>query len=213
MKFIKKPVIAASLSTIPHYHSSNSTNADISYRFGSVIQLFTLLKRWWDEISRILITRINLGSSINKTIAITDWAPLIKASSNIDTTIADNPNTRNHHYGTAHLRNRSILCVGGRIKLYTQYERLIAAHGGHFLAFHGDANDSLDRLPMLLEIADLIICPVDCVNHEAFLIAKRFCRYSQKPCVLLDRSDVKTFNAGIQVLSKVSNEISSQSGR
>lgn len=216
MKFIKKPVIAASLCTIPHYHSSNSTNADnlLSYRFGSVMQLFSLLQRWYDGLSRVLITKIDFGSSANKTSAFTDWAPLIKASSNIDTAIADNPNdTRSHHCGNAHLKNRSILCVGGRIKLYSQYERLITAQGGHFLVFHGDANDSLDRLPLLLEVTDMIICPIDCVNHEAFLMVKRFCRYTQKPCVLLDRSEVRTFNAGIQVLSKVGDEISSQSSR
>lgn len=209
MKFIKKPAIAASLSTIPHYHSSNSTNADslFSYLFGSVIQFFTLLKRWCDGLSRVLMIRINFVSNANKSPAFTDWTPLIKASSN-------NPNDmRSHHYGTAHLKNRSILCVGGRIKLYSQYERLIAARGGHFLAFHGDANDSLDHLLPLLEMADLIICPVDCVNHEAFLIAKRFCRCSQKPCVLLDRSDVRTFNAGIQALSKVIGEVSNRSSR
>ncbi|MBX3616524.1 DUF2325 domain-containing protein [Nitrosomonas sp.] len=216
MKFINKSVIAASLCTAPHYHASNSTHANsfLSYRLGSVTRLFTLLKQWYDGLGQVLITNIDDDSSAHKTSAFTGWAPLIKASSKINTAIAGNSNDVWDHYcDTAHLKNRSVLCVGGRIKLYSYYERLVATCGGHFLAFHGDANDSLDRLPLLLEMADMIICPVDCVNHEAFLMVKRFCRYTQKPCVLLDRSEIKTFNAGIQALSTIRHEIGNQPDR
>ncbi len=210
MKFIKKPAVAASLCAIPHYHASPSTDADgfISQHNRNFIQLFKMLNRWRDGLGRIFANHTSAGSTVNKT-SITNWAPLIKASSCIETTGTVNPNAAQHsHRDTAYLKNRSVLCIGGRIKLYSQYERIIAKHGGFFLAFHGGADDSLDRLPMLLEMTDMIICPVDCVNHEAFLMVKRFCRYTQKPCVLLDRSEVRTFSAGIQALAKADYEMS-----
>ncbi|MBL0010498.1 MAG: DUF2325 domain-containing protein [Nitrosomonas sp.] len=93
-----------------------------------------------------------------------------------------------------------MLCVGGRIKLYQEYSQLIENSGGRFMAFHGDPDDRLDNLPKLLEDADMIICPVDCVNHEAFLTVKQYCKHSGKTCVLLDRSELDTFDFGIHML-------------
>ncbi len=211
MKFIKKPAVAASMGAIPHYHVSPSTDVDgfITQHNRNFIQLFKILNRWRDGLGRIFANHINAGSTANKTSVITGWAPLVKASSQIETTDTADPNDTQHsHRYTAYLKNRSVLCIGGRIKLYSQYERIIAKHGGFFLAFHGGAGDSLDRLPLLLEMTDMIICPVDCVNHEAFLMVKRFFRYTQKPCVLLDRSEVRTFSAGIQALAKADYEMS-----
>lgn len=211
MKLIKKPLMAASLCAIPNYHTSASTDADsfLSHRNENVLKLFSMLKRWRNRISRIFATKINAELTLNKTSSVTGWAPLVKTTGHIETASAAIPDSTLIPYrDTAHLKNQSILCVGGRIKLYADYERLVANCGGCFLAFHGDADDSLHRLPLLLEMTDMIICPVDCVNHEAFLMVKRFCKHTQKPCVLLDRSEVRTFNAGIHALAKAGDEMS-----
>ncbi|MGZ0018940.1 DUF2325 domain-containing protein [Nitrosomonas sp. wSCUT-2] len=211
MKLIKKPLMAASLCVIPNCHTSASTNADsfLSHRSENVLKLLAMLKRWRNRICRIFATRINAELTFNKTSAVTGWAPLVKATSHSETANPANPDSPQHsHRDAAYLKNRSILCVGGRLTLYADYERLVANCGGCFLAFHGDADDSLDRLPLLLEMTDMIICPVDCVNHEAFLMVKRFCKHTQKPCVLLDRSEVRTFNAGIHALAKAGDEMS-----
>ena len=42
----------------------------------------------------------------------------------------------------------------------------------------------------------MVICAVDCVNHEAYFTVKRYCKYFGKPYVLLDRSDLATFRKG-----------------
>ena len=211
MKLIKKPLMAASMCAIPNYHTSASTDANsfLSHRNENVLKLFSMLKRWHNRISRIFATKINAELTIDKTSTVTGWAPLVKATSHSETANPANPDSAQHsHRDAAYLQNRSILCVGGRITLYADYERLVANCGGCFLAFHGDDDDPMDRLPLLLEMTDMIICPVDCVNHEAFLMVKRFCKHTQKPCVLLDRSEVRTFNAGIHALAKVGDEMS-----
>jgi hypothetical protein len=101
------------------------------------------------------------------------------------------------------LSGRSVLCVGGRIKLYPEYNRLIKNCDGCFMAFHGSSRDSLEDLPRFLKQADMILCPVDCVNHEAFFTVKHYCKYSGKPCVLLERSEIKNFKAGIRKLAEM----------
>ncbi|HEU4855388.1 MAG TPA: DUF2325 domain-containing protein, partial [Nitrosospira sp.] len=57
------------------------------------------------------------------------------------------------------------------------------------------------HLPVLLDHADMVVCPMDCVNHTVFFTVKRYCRRSGKPCVLLDRSSLSTFRKGIATLA------------
>ena len=59
-----------------------------------------------------------------------------------------------------HLAGRSVLCVGGRSKLYPAYNHLIENSGGNLMTFHGDPNDHLDHLPQLLEKADIIVTAI-----------------------------------------------------
>lgn len=119
-----------------------------------------------------------------------DLMPLIKSTTYIENCSA-----------THDLTGRSILCVGGRAKHYPIYRHLVEASGGRLMTFHGNANDSIDQLLEQLEEADMLICPVDCVNHEAYFTTKHYCKRSGKPCVLLDRSQIATFKNGIEILA------------
>ena len=49
----------------------------------------------------------------------------------------------------------------------------------------------------------MVVCPVDCVNHEAYFTAKRYCKYSGTPYVVLDRSDISTFHKGVAKLAEL----------
>ena len=138
--------------------------------------------------------------------------PLIKASSTI--TAAPVPvcfmNHDSVHEGlVAHantrvnLSGRCVLCVDGRVALYPEYRRAVAAFGGNLLIYRSQPQRDAESqpLPALLEQADMVICPVDCVNHHAFFTVKRYCRYSGTPCVLLERSGLSTFRVGIAALA------------
>ncbi|MCE7913726.1 MAG: DUF2325 domain-containing protein [Nitrosomonas sp. PRO4] len=119
------------------------------------------------------------------------WAPLIKSKT-------QNLNLASQN---CYLTGYSVLCIGGRARLYPQYQQLIEDSGGKLLTFHGSSSDNLGRLSQLLDQTDMIICPIDCINHEAFLIVKHYCQCSGKPCILLDRSETNTFRAGVNMLS------------
>lgn len=121
-----------------------------------------------------------------------EWMPIVKATTHIENcdTCYD-------------LNGRSILCVGGQAKHYSVYHKLVEAAGGHLFTFYGDSNDRIEQLHKLLENVDMVICPVDCVNHEAYFAVKHYCTHSEKPCALLDRSKVTVFQKGIRILASI----------
>lgn len=119
-----------------------------------------------------------------------DLMPLIKATTYIEKCNANQD-----------LTGRSILCVGGRAKLYPIYRHLVEASGGRLMTFYGDSHDPIDQLHELLTFADMVICPVDCVNHEAYFMVKSYCKCANKLCVLLDRSQIAVFQKGIETLT------------
>jgi len=212
MNFLKKLALATSLGTIFQYHSPDSayTNAFLTlclhnlqkliYRLSKFLLVREIISLFKIELNYLDDKIIKANPTLHKSFPIIDWAPLVKTSFTIKTCNTNNTNQKNEHSNNYHLAGRSVLCVGGRIKLYPEYSQLIENSGGSFIAFHGNPDDRLDNLPQLLEDADMIVCPVDCVNHEAFFTVKHYCKYSGKPCVLLDRSEVDTFDIGIHML-------------
>ncbi len=119
--------------------------------------------------------------------------PIIKATTHFDfaQTVQNSVNANEPLLG------QTVLCVGGRASLYSAYDDAIRSFGGDLLTFRGD---SIERLYALLAQADMVICPIDCVRHDFFFAVKHFCQYTNKPCALLDRSEINTFRKGIQVL-------------
>ncbi len=218
MKFLKKQALAniASPNTIFHCHSSDSNCIDVflSYCLRSLDKLSDrinkrLLVRKQYNVSEWIFNRSNrkiirARSISNASLHTLDWAPIVKANSS--TSVYHSINHQNIGTHTRPLAGQTILCVGGHRRLYPEYNQLTENRGGHLVTFHGDSNDHLNDLPHLLEKTDLIICPLDCVNHEAFFIVKQYCKNSGKPCVLLDRSEKNTFLNGINVLSILSSE-------
>lgn len=124
--------------------------------------------------------------------------PIIKATTPLNTPHASQKSITAN---TQQLQGQTILCVGGRACLYSEYCATIQALGGELLTFHGNVNDSIEHLYKLLSQVDMVICPVDCVRHDLFFAVKYFCKYTNKPYALLDRSEINTFRKGAEVLA------------
>ncbi|MDQ3186084.1 MAG: DUF2325 domain-containing protein [Pseudomonadota bacterium] len=141
----------------------------------------------------------------------TGWVPLVKASTAAlasDCSVSDRNACDEKQAGSCtrfNLAGRCILCVGGRAKLYPEYRRLVETSGGSLLIYRsGPKNDSendSDHLSTLFARADMVVCPADCVNHNAYFAVKRHCIRSGKVCVWLDRSNLPTFRKGIESLA------------
>lgn len=101
-----------------------------------------------------------------------------------------------------HLAGQSVLCVGGRAVLYSDYRQLIEAAGGRFMVFRGSAQTTSNCLSTLLACADNVICPADCINHEDFFTVKHYCQCTGRNCILLERSDLITFSKAVKALTQ-----------
>jgi hypothetical protein len=142
----------------------------------------------------------------------TDWVPLVKTAvaSGTGPTAraamgrATCDEKRAILKGSFELAARKVLCVGGRAALYPEYRRLVEASGATLFFYRSDPRPtSGQRLSQLLAHADMVVCPVDCINHEAYFTAKRYCKYSGTPYVVLDRSDISTFRKGVATLAEL----------
>ena len=135
-----------------------------------------------------------------------DWTPLIKANTTLPSVACTSSHSTcneiriNHRTICPELSEKYVLCIGGRGRLYPKYRCLVESLGGNLLIYRGNQKGDTDHLPTLLTCADMVICPVDCVNHETYFAVKYFCKKSGKPCALLDRSDLPTFRKGIETL-------------
>lgn len=97
-----------------------------------------------------------------------------------------------------------VLYVGGRTGLVPQYRALVESRGGTLIHHDGGMEEASKRLESFLAQADAVVCPVDCVSHEACTIVKSFCKRSLKPCFMMR-------TAGISSLAKTVSCLPEQS--
>ncbi len=128
----------------------------------------------------------------------TEWIPLIKAN------LIIKPDTGQELIGMLNnnhsLAEQTVLCVGGRAALYPDYLRLVETAGGSFISYRGSPENNRDRLYMLLNQVNMVICPVDCVSHDDYFAVKRYCKLSGKFCAFLERSSLPVFAEGLAML-------------
>ena len=94
-----------------------------------------------------------------------------------------------------------VLCVGGRTALIPQYRILAARLGIHLIHHDGGQQEALSRLPDMINSADAVICPTDCVSHSAYYQLKRHCKRTGKPCLLFKGAGVSGFAVALAQLS------------
>jgi len=85
------------------------------------------------------------------------------------------------------LRDKAILCVGGRPASVPAYRQLIECTGGRFLHHDGGEENTVTQLEASLAAADLVICQTGCVSHSAYWRVKDYCKRSGKRCVFVDK--------------------------
>jgi len=88
------------------------------------------------------------------------------------------------------LRGKCVLYVGGRCNLMAHYRALAQRYGCELLHHDGGLEQSPGHLHQLLARADAVVCPLDCVSHEATTLVKRACKGSMKPLLLAGSSGI-----------------------
>jgi hypothetical protein len=85
--------------------------------------------------------------------------------------------------------------------LLTQYRALAKRLGIELMHHDGGLEESLSRLPDMINGADAVVCPTDCVSHSAYYQLKRQCKRSGKPCLLFKGAGVSSFAVALARLS------------
>ena len=99
------------------------------------------------------------------------------------------------------LCGRCVLYVGGRDRQWARFRVLVERQNGRFLYHDGGVDDSRKRLGSILPQADAVLCPLDCVSHDAVNRVKRFCKRNGKQLVFLPRSSLAAFTRGLNELA------------
>lgn len=69
---------------------------------------------------------------------------------------------------TFHLKEKTVLCVGGRNGNVANYSVVIEKAGGNFAHHDGGLEDNQSALVAYLAAADLVIFQTGCISHNAY---------------------------------------------
>ncbi len=97
----------------------------------------------------------------------------------------------------AGLCGKTVLYVGGLHKMVPHYRRVVEDAGGRFLHHDGGVESARGLLPKMLSTADAVMCPIDCVSHDACVCVKKLCKRLNKPCVLMRSSGLSSLARGL----------------
>ncbi len=95
------------------------------------------------------------------------------------------------------LCGKTVLYVGGHHKMVPRYRELVEKYGGNFLHHDGGREVSRNVLPKILTRADAVVCPVDCVSHDACKCVKKMCKRYQKDYIMMRTSGLSSLARGL----------------
>jgi hypothetical protein len=95
---------------------------------------------------------------------------------------------------TFHLKEKKILCVGGRNGSVASYRDVIEKAGGNFAHHDGGVEDKQSALDSVLAAADLVICQTGCISHNAYWRVKDFCKRNGTQCVFVENPSTSSLS-------------------
>jgi hypothetical protein len=101
-----------------------------------------------------------------------------------------------------HLRGRRILYVGGRPSSTPAIRELVHRHGGEFQRHDGGLEDRKGLLASAISWAEVVVFPVDCVDHDSVGNLKRLCARQDVAFIPLRSASVASFAAAFTAASE-----------
>ena len=102
---------------------------------------------------------------------------------------------------TLHLKQKTVLCVGGRNGSLANYREVVEKVGGRFAHHDGGLEDSQNVLDASLSAADLVICQTGCISHNAYWKVKDFCKRTGKRCVFVENPSASSLARGLEQMA------------
>jgi Uncharacterized protein conserved in bacteria (DUF2325) len=95
------------------------------------------------------------------------------------------------------LHGRHILYVGGRPSSTPAIRELVLRHGAQFQRHDGGLEDRKGLLASGVAWSDLVVFPVDCIDHDSATNLKRLCARQQVPYLALRSASVASLAAAL----------------
>ncbi len=70
----------------------------------------------------------------------------------------------------------------------------------------GGLEENLHRIDGALAAADIVICQVGCISHNAYWRVKELCKRTGKPCMFLRNSGLASFGRVVGEASRLSDK-------
>ncbi|OUS30289.1 hypothetical protein A9Q99_07405 [Gammaproteobacteria bacterium 45_16_T64] len=96
---------------------------------------------------------------------------------------------------------KNILYVGGRASQCSNFRALVEQSNGEFLYHDGGKDDGRQRLNSILAQADAVVCPLDCVSHDAYNCVKKHCERQDKQLVMIAHASLSSFAKGLEEIA------------
>ena len=95
------------------------------------------------------------------------------------------------------LSGKRLLYVGGRPSSTSAIRNLVLRHGGDFQKHDGGLEDRKGLLEAAIASSDLVVFPVDCIDHDSAGKLKRLCTRQGTPYVPMRRASIASFATAI----------------
>ncbi len=95
------------------------------------------------------------------------------------------------------LCGRCVLYIGGRSSQYSHFRQLVEQQNGTFIHHDGGREDGHQKLASIVSKADVVLCPLDCVSHNAMNAVKRHCQNNTKQLVFIPHASLSAFSKGL----------------
>ncbi|MEM8853762.1 MAG: DUF2325 domain-containing protein [Pseudomonadota bacterium] len=92
---------------------------------------------------------------------------------------------------------KAILYLGGHTRSVDRLRSIAHQFNCGFVHHDGGVEDASQRLDSVLPSVDCVLCPVNCISHDASLRAKRVCQSLNKPFVPLRSASQSAFRKAL----------------
>lgn len=97
------------------------------------------------------------------------------------------------------IAGKSILYVGGRPHVLRHLKATVEARNACLLHHDGGMEQTTRSLEGMVERADIVVCPIDCISHDACLRVKSMCKQRCKPFLPLRNAGASSFHRALNL--------------
>lgn len=100
------------------------------------------------------------------------------------------------------LCGKAVLYLGGRANNIVHMRKMAEDLSVEFLHHDGGLEQSHQLISELVEKCDAVVCPINCINHQACMKAKRLCKRLNKPFMPVATTGQSSFSKALGELAE-----------